>query len=297
MLALLLLGVSPAFSQDAGDEGDTLNHEAQALYLEGDGVQARLPERISNNAVALAVLDGRPVIYSFLGLCPGKTFRDTKLSAFEYHLVGKKGRVLPPVPGLHGRLEGVAATVGGEIYIFGGYRVAADGTEFSEPQVHAYNPQSAVYGERSPIPTPVDDSVALVYKDRYVYLVSGWHDKGNVSLVQVYDTEKDHWFGATDYPGSPVFGHAGGMVENRLVIADGVRIVPPKNGDGKRKFEMTNEVYLGQIDPTDPAVISWKKLPPHPGKPGYRMAATGAFRENPLARKFHKKSIADMLIC
>lgn len=26
------------------------------------------------------------------------------------------------------------------------------------------------------MPVPVDDSVALVYRDRYVYLVSGWHE-------------------------------------------------------------------------------------------------------------------------
>ena len=103
MFTLLLLSALPAFSQDAGAEWESLNHGAQALYLEGEDVQARLPERISNNAVALAVLDGEPVIYSFLGLGPGNTFRDTKLTAFEYRLVGKKGRVLPPVPGLHER--------------------------------------------------------------------------------------------------------------------------------------------------------------------------------------------------
>ena len=42
------------------------------------------------------------------------------------------------------------------------------------------------------MPVPVDDSVALSYKERYIYLISGWHNDGNVNLVQVYDTKKQY---------------------------------------------------------------------------------------------------------
>ena len=130
------------------------------------------------------------------------------------------------------------------------------------------------------MPTPVDDSVALVYKDRYIYLVSGWHDKDNVSLVQVYDTQNDRWSRATDYPGSPVFGHAGGIVDHRFIIADGVRVQPLENS--KRKFVLTDEAYGGRIDLEVPTVIHWRKLSPHPGKPGYRMAAAGSLQMGKL---------------
>ena len=116
--------------------------EKEVVQLADDN-QKRLPGRITNNSVALVVLYGEPVIYSFLGLGPGKTYRDTKLSAFEYHLMSKKGRVLPPSPGLHGRLAGVAATVDWQIVIFGGYSVAAAGTEFSDRFVHAFVPLTA----------------------------------------------------------------------------------------------------------------------------------------------------------
>ncbi len=253
-----------------------------AVVVEGDhgGGEARLPEKIANNAVAWVEIEGQPVIFSFLGLEEGKTYEDTSLAAFEYRLVEKTGRRLTPVPGGEGRLAGVAATVGQKIYIFGGYTVDAEGGEVSSPLVHSFDPQSHVYRERKPMPTPVDDSVALVYKDRYVYLVSGWHDKGNVSLVQVYDTEKDVWFGATDYPGSPVFGHSGGIVGDRLIIADGVR--EKRLESGKRTFEITDEVYQGIIDSADPSVIKWGKLPPHPGKPRYRMAAVGSGQKGGL---------------
>lgn len=237
-------------------------------------IQIRLPGKITNNAVAFTMIDGRPVIFSFLGLGPGKTYGDCSRAAFEYRLKENEGSEMPSVPGLKGRLAGVAAKAGEFIYFFGGYSVAEDGQEVSEPHAHAFDPKTHTYRERSPMPTPVDDSVALVYKDRYIYLVSGWHDKDNVSLVQVYDTVDNQWSRATDYPGSPVFGHAGGIVGNRLVIADGVRVQPLEKG--KRKFVLTGEVYGGTIDPGDPTVIEWRKLPPHPGKPGYRMAATGS---------------------
>jgi N-acetylneuraminic acid mutarotase len=124
------------------------------------------------------------------------------------------------------------------------------------------------------MPVPVDDSVALLYQNRYIYLISGWHDTDNVNLVQFYDTETDHWFEATPYPGAAVFGHAGGIVGNRMVIADGTRVVAGET-NRRHRFVISNECFLGSIDPEDPARIDWKALPAHPGMPLYRMAAVG----------------------
>ena len=123
------------------------------------------------------------------------------------------------------------------------------------------------------MPTPVDDSVALVYKDRYIYLVSGWHNSGNVTNVQVLDTKTKAWFEATPFPGEPVFGHAAGIINNNIVIADGVKVA--KVIEGRRQYEMSSVSYQGIIDPKNIKKIRWKKLPPHPGKAKYRMAAVG----------------------
>lgn len=81
----------------------------------------------------------------------------------------------------------------GQVYIFGGYTVAADHSEHSIASVHRLDPADNTYTELTPMPVPVDDTLALVYRDRYVYLVSGWHETGNVNLVQLYDTETDIW--------------------------------------------------------------------------------------------------------
>ncbi|WP_294120363.1 hypothetical protein [Sphingomonas sp.] len=209
-----------------------------------------------------------------MGLKGGKTFADISRDAFELDLKAGKWRALPDVPVPQGRLASIAVGLKGQIYLFGGYSVAADGTEVSAPDVYAFDPRTGSYAARAPIPVPVDDSVALPFNGRYIYLVSGWHEKDNVRLVQVYDRINDRWFRATDWPGAPVFGHAGGIVGNRFVIADGVTVLPGVTG--KARFKLGDGAWMGKIDADHPEKIKWQRLPPHPGAPLYRMAATGA---------------------
>lgn len=232
-----------------------------------------LPTPHSNNAVAKLEVDGSARFYSFMGLTAGKTHADISKRAFEFDLKRNNWRALPDVPVALGRLASTAVGVGGRVYLFGGYTVAADGAEVSTPEVYAFDPRTNAYSRRAPMPVPVDDSVALPYQDRYIYLVSGWHDKDNVRLVQVYDTKEDRWLRATDWPGLGVFGHAGGIAGNRIVIADGVTVVPGITGSAR--FKLVGDAWAGTIDDKDPGKIAWRKLPPHRGAPLYRMAATG----------------------
>lgn len=80
---------------------------------------------------------------------------------------------------------------------------------------------------------------------------------------------------ATPWPGEPVFGHAGGIVGDTMVIADGVGI---EVGLTARRFSASRDAYKGIIDPDDPTGIEWRVLEPHPGRPLYRMAASGTSR-------------------
>lgn len=232
-----------------------------------------LPVPHSNNAVARLSIGGATHFFSFMGLRAGKTHADISKQAFELDVKAGNWRALPEVPVAGGRLASTAVGVGGRVYLFGGYTVAADGAEESTPDVLAFDPRTATYAARAPIPVPVDDSVALPFGGRYIYLISGWHEKDNVALVQVYDTIEDRWFRATDWPGRPVFGHAGGIVGNQMVIADGVTVLPGVTGTGR--FKLVGDSWTGEIDPNDPTTIKWKRLPPHPGPALYRMAATG----------------------
>jgi len=244
-----------------------------------DRARAALPEPVTNNAVAfMKDKDGRGTLYSFLGLGSGKTFEDITTRAFACVEASLECRRIGDVPVEKGRLASTAVALNDRIYLFGGYTVAEDGEEISTPEVFAFDPAGETYERRADMPTPVDDAVAFTYAGRYIYLVSGWHNDGNISLVQVFDAWEDKWFRATDYPGAPVFGHAGAASGGRFVIADGVALIGMK--DGRRQFGAVDEVWLGDIDENDPAIIQWTKLPAHDGKPLYRMGAYGDAANN-----------------
>jgi hypothetical protein len=152
--------------------------------------------------------------------------------------------------------------------------VAEDGGEASVERVQRLDLARRSWRELAPMPVPVDDALAVLYRERYAYLVSGWHDTGNVNLVQVYDVKEDRWFQATPWPGPAVFGHAGGLVGDVIVACDGVGIESRENQP--RGFVAIAACYRGEIDADDPARIDWRRLPYHGGRPLYRMAATGS---------------------
>ena len=232
-----------------------------------------LPEPVTNNAVVAVSAEDRQFLVSFAGLGPGKSHGDTHAKTFVYESAVGAWREADPVPGGVGRLGSAAVAVGERAYVFGGYTVAEDGSEASMRWVHAFDPVSGEFTERQPMPVPVDDAIAVVYQDRFIYLVSGWHDFGNVNLVQRYDTQTDSWAQATPTPGRAVFGHAGGIVGNTIVYCDGVAI--QANQDRGRDFVANAECFVGIIDPEEGRRIDWRTIEPHPGKPRYRMAAAG----------------------
>jgi hypothetical protein len=234
-----------------------------------------LPIPVSNNAVAGLRIGEAMRLYSFMGLGSGKTQADIVRAAFEYDSTDAQWRRLPDVPVSEGRLASVAAAANGAVYLFGGYSVAADGHEVSTPDVLRFDPITRSYRAVAPMPTPVDDSVALVLENRWIYLISGWHQDRNLPLVQVYDTISNHWAQASEFPGTPVFGHAGALLGRSLVICDGVRLDVLA---GKRTFTASPECWRGEIAQDDPLRIAWQRIAPHPGAPRYRMAAAAHAR-------------------
>ncbi len=95
---------------------------------------------------------------------------------------------------------------------------------------NVYEPLTDHWLRGEDMPVPVDDSVAGVHRDRYIYVVGGWSRTDAVRDVQVYDAQKNKWSKATPIPGTPVFGHAGGVVGDTIVYVDGAHKNPA--GDG-----------------------------------------------------------------
>jgi len=218
-----------------------------------------MPAAVSSNAVA--ALKGGLEIYSLMGVGPKKTWDDITNKVYVLRLSGGKWTEAAPVPGVGGRLGASAIGVKGQIFLFGGYLVDGQGGEFTVPDVNAYIPQDRRWYRGADMPTGIDRAVIGVNRDRYIYLVGGRSKTGPVNNVQVYDIEKNTWSQATPFPGSPVFGHAGGVADNAIVIVDGAK----KNSAAGAPVVASDECWIGMIDHKDPDKIEWSKLPAHPG--------------------------------
>ena len=244
---------------------------AQAITTES---LPALNQAVSNNAVTLVSTNNGIYLYSFLGLRSGKSWQDISSGAAVLEPGEKEWTELSPVAGESGRLAASAVSVGGAAWLFGGYTVAVDGSEKSIAGVYRIRPGESDSQWVTDMPVPVEDAVLLAYQDRYIYLVSGWHDLGNVNLVQVLDSRTMQWSQATPWPGAPVFGHSGGISAAQMLVCDGVRIQYPAD-DSPRKFLPSNECWMGKIDGENHRRIHWQSIPAHPGVARYRMAVTG----------------------
>jgi len=248
-----------------------------------NGSFTAIPDEVTNNAVTQVLINNEHYLFSFSGLGATKTHQDVHNKAYAYNVKKNEWQKISPVPltpsslkstnNLVGRLASVATAIGETAYIFGGYTVANDHTEVSVSDVYSYSFIKDSYQLLAPMPVPVDDSVALTYQQKYIYLISGWHNSGNVNLVQLYNSQTNQWQQATPYPGKPVFRHAGGIVENKMLICDGVAIKVHENA--KRSYQDEAACYLGIINKDSPSKIDWRVIKHPTNNARYRMAARG----------------------
>lgn len=252
------------------------------IALASDNAETKsppLPQPSANNAVATLNIDDTQFVFSFMGLFDGKTHHDVHNKAWQLKIENDEPatwQAIPDVPSslsLKGRLASVAVGVNDSVYLFGGYTVASDHSEISTPDVYKYNPITATYSALRSMPVPVDDAVALVYQSRFIYLISGWHNDGNVNLVQIYDTKQNTWQQGSPFLGKPVFGHAGGIVDNVMVVCDGVSIIPHENK--RRSFGAETACFRGEINKETPTKIDWRVIEHPTKKSRYRMASAG----------------------
>ena len=232
-----------------------------------------LPAPVSNNAVAILRGEGTTRILSFMGIGPKKTWDAITSSAYEMDLDTGKWKEVRPVPGVVGRLAATAVALHDQVFLFGGYVVANDGHESTLSDLNVFVPVQNRYYRGKDIPVPVDDAVAGVFHDRYIFLIGGWSKNEPVHNVQIYDTDKDVWMQGTPLPGTAVFGHAGAIEGDTIIYVDGAYPNPDPSGP---KYLASSECWMGKI-PTgrkdDITKIQWTKLPAHPGNGHYRIAA------------------------
>jgi N-acetylneuraminic acid mutarotase len=238
-----------------------------------------LPVPLSNNAVAGIRVGKQHMVFSLMGIGPNKSWKEISNAAYQLNLSSGKWGEIRPVPGTAGRLGAAAAGAHEQLFMFGGYVVDAQGGETTVSDVNIYDPVVHRWYRGADMPVPVDDSVIGVYRDRYIYLVSGWSKNEAVHNVQMYDSEKDTWRQATAIPGTPVFGHSGALLDDTIIYVDGAHKNPA--GDQPR-YVASDECWMGKIDHHDPSKIEWTKIETHPGNARYRIAAGASSKDQKI---------------
>lgn len=238
-----------------------------------------LPAPVSNNAVVSMKLGKQSLLFSLMGIGAGKTWKDITSAAYQLEMGTDKWTEIRPVPGPAGRLAASASTAHQQLFLFGGYVVDAQGGEITVSDVNVYEPTDHRWYRGADIPVPVDDSVIGTYRDRYIYLVSGWSRNQAVQNVQMYDTEKNIWKQATAISGTPVFGHAGALLDDTIIYIDGATRNPAGNTP---PYVASDECWMGKIDHHEPTKIQWSKVPAHPGNAHYRIAAGASERDKKI---------------
>lgn len=241
-----------------------------------------LPEPVTNNAVASVTIDGQQTILSFAGLPADKKISNMHNKAWKLDVSNASEtkqntwQTIAPLPSIHkehGRLAATAVGMGDSVYIMGGYNLSRSKSYDKAAGVYKYHVPSNTYAQLEPMPVSVNDAVALTYRDRYIYLISGWNNDAAVNLVQVYDALKNEWFQASPFIGIPVFGHAGGIVDNVIMICDGAAVTP--HFAANKTIDQQASCYLGEINVVRPNKIDWYQWV-HPTDEGrFRMAAAG----------------------
>ncbi len=250
--------------------------------LEKSTLIPSMPHPVAANAAVLLNTGNGKALFSFMGI---KYDIDKKLSVSDsvwaLNLNGssnwQRHSSVPSKQDQKGRFATTATTIDNKAYLLGGYSTnrillpSLTPNRINVSDFYSYDPIENSYQQLADMPVPVDDTVMLPYKNRYIYVVSGWHKEGAINLVQVFDTYKNEWFQASPLLNNGVFGHAGGIIDNRLLVCDGMQQTAQLAEASILKIEQG--CWIGDIDVLDPTLIRWYKWV-HPGEKGrFRMAA------------------------
>ncbi len=224
--------------------------DAQVWRMDSVGI---LPEPVTNSAVIAATVEDTPYIYTFGGLDSSKKYSGIHLKSWRYNTLSGRVERLEDVPDGRGKIAMAASKVDSIIYIIGGYHVYASGREKSSAKMHRFNLKSNHFIQDGPdLLYPIDDHVQVVYKNRYIYVITGWMNTHNVPFVQIYDPETNQWTEGTKLPNTQsykAFGASGCVVGDTIYYLGGA--------SDQGRFEIRRFLRKGVIDSQNNQRIRW----------------------------------------
>jgi N-acetylneuraminic acid mutarotase len=235
-----------------------------------------LPSPVSNNAVASLKTGRHELLFSFMGIGPKKTWDAITNEAYSLDLGNKQWTALRAVPGPAGRIAASAVGVRGQVFLMGGVTVDRQGGEITVRDVSVYAPATHHWFRGTDLPVAVSDAVVVAYRDRYIYVIGGRSGKDAVANVQAYDVQNNHWEQATPLPGTPVFGHAGALLDDTIIYVDGAH----KSAADTLGYVASDECWMGKINHKDVTKVQWTKMIEHPGGARYRIAAGASEKDH-----------------
>ena len=170
------------------------------------GLRAELLE--PNSEFAVADLDGKLYV---LGGYPAN--RVTVRTVQVYDIATDRWEFGPPLP--QPINHGMAASVGGKVYLIGG-QTTASGPSYVNT-VYELDPRLGVWVQKAPMPTARSAGVALVYEGK-IYVAGGRPPRGHDFAV--YDPATDTWEVLPDLPTAR--NHiAGAVIHGRIHVVGG----------------------------------------------------------------------------
>ena len=226
-----------------------------------------LPEPVSNQAVSEGFVEGVPYLYSFGGIDSTKLHSGIHLRSYRIDTRTGTAERIEDLPDTLGKIASAASRINDTIYIIGGYHVFENGSEKSSDRVHRFDiSQNRFLEDGAKVPVPIDDHVQVVYKNRYIYLITGWSDTTNVPDVQIYDAQQNKWFEGTPVPDTndfKSFGASGFIEKDTIYYMGGASM--------GQNFPIQSILRKGEINPENPAEIEWSHVTLGPRFAGYRM--------------------------
>lgn len=153
-----------------------------------------------------------------------------------------------------GLLGAATAILKNNVYVIGG---VINPPGFGQDSVYKLDLSNNKWYTAAPFPYKIVDAKAVSYQDNYIYVAGGLGGADSANVL-VYNAQTNGWKKATPIP-SPTGLNFGGFTRagNQLLYLCGT--------DGFGSSNYFNTVYIGTIDPVDPAIISWKKGSDFPG--------------------------------
>ena len=228
-----------------------------------------LPEATSNQAVSEGFVNKKAYIYSFGGIDSTKLYSGIHQRSYRFDVEMRQCERIEDLPDSLGKIASAASRIDNVIYIIGGYHVFDDGTERSSGKVHRFDIlRNRFLEDGANIPVPIDDHVQLVWKNRYIIVITGWSDHENVPDVQVYDSSVNQWAKASSVPDEnsfKSFGASGSIIGDTIYYLGGASM--------GQNYPIQSVLRKGVINKGDPTEISWSQETLESQYAGYRMAS------------------------